>query len=218
MLTQTAADELQTLMKLRWFLTDTSIGDIYDIVDDEEFTQPDFKKSVGMMAPGTVEEDITMSIGSSCHQSRETECNKFLALYGQLNQIVRWYCKIAKQVVSKQMQSNAKLRVYVELLKKFTNACEAFSRDFSFLEKALNECFEEHFPEHPRFPKFSFWRMFVRVWATDVHEPLQDELDEACLKLFLRIRKNSFIKSVNDLPSKSVEEKSEDQYAILTQI
>lgn len=73
---------------------------------------------------------MSIAISSQCKETH----NKFLFLFAHITRVVNWYCKVVHLIVSNQMRGATKLRVYVELLKKFTNACESISADYLFLE------------------------------------------------------------------------------------
>ena len=185
MLTQEVGNEKQTLLNLRWFLLDSTIGDIVDIMDEEEATE---KK------PPTLEEDITLSLNMSASPALEFN-NKLLDLMVQIIKTIKWYCKIVRLIIFNQMKEADKPKVYSEIQKKFTIACETISKNFACLEEVTNRNFEEIFTEHPRFPRFSFWRMFMRIWAAEVHAPLRDSLNKECLRIMSRISKENLKKA-----------------------
>jgi len=197
-LTQEVGDEKQTLLKLRWYLLDSTIGDIVDIMDEEEASD---------RKPPTLEEDITLSLNLSASPALEFS-NKLLDLMVQIIKTVKWYCKIVRLVIINQMKEAHKLVVYSEVQKKFTIACETISKNLACLEKATNQSFEEIFTEHPRYPRFSFWRMFMRIWATEVHAPLRDSLNKECLRIMSRISKENLKKATSPAEKPQSEESS----------
>ena len=103
-------------MKLRWFLMEASVGDIHDIVDEEDLSINERKKSMQGLNQTALDEDITMSITISC-QSRDSS-NRFLAIYVQIDRIIKWYCKICRLIISNQMSSHSKLRVYTRVVRE----------------------------------------------------------------------------------------------------
>ena len=179
-------EELQTLLKVRWYALDSTLGDIHDIVEDEEEKPTDRKKP----AFGAHDEEVTASFASSLEQAESG--NKMLRLYLSIRKSLVWYCKLVKLVVASQQCRKQQLKVYAELLKRFTYACEKWSKCYAALEDLLNDRFEVHFPTHPHFPKFTFWRMFIRIWCSETHLPLQPTLDEECLSLLANLREASF--------------------------
>lgn len=189
---QEAEEDKQTLLKIRWYLQDSAIGDIFDITEIDDLVPIEKRKSVG-----NTDTDITMSLTYSNVQGKELG-NPYLSIFLHIIKVVRWYCKVVKLTVSNQVSSNAKLRLYSELQKRFTYVCEAFSKNYSFLEKSLNKVFKDNYPNHPVFPCFSFWRCFMRIWITDVHAAVEDELNEECLRILLRARQQHLVKCLSE--------------------
>lgn len=199
-----AEEDKQALLKIRWYLQDSAIGDILDITEIDDFVPLEKRKSIG-----NLDTDITMSLTYSNVQSKELG-NRYLSIYLHIIKVVKWYCKVVKLAVSNQVSANAKLRLYSELLKRFTYVCEAFSKNYAFLEKSLNRIFSINYPYHPTFPCFSFWRCFMRIWVSDVHAAVEDELNEECLKILLRARQNHLAKCLSNSDQDIVDETSQE--------
>ena len=178
-------------------MLDSTIGDITDILDEEYAPE---KKKAGLVH--SVDEDITLSIAMSSCFSGNMLHNKLLAILVQVSKTVKWYCRVVRLFVTNQMKESSKLEVYSEVLKKFTIACEAFSKNFKVLEEKINEQFEGSFKDHPKYPKFSFWRMFIRIWTSDVHNPLQGSLNKECLRILLRFKQANLIEATPTEPKK----------------
>jgi hypothetical protein len=191
-LTKAAEEDLQTLLKLRWYMHDSAYGDILDITEIDDPMALVKRKSIG-----NVDTDITMSLTYSNVQTKEYN-NSYLAIFLHINKVVRWYCKLVSLTISNQNPAASKLKLYSELLKRFTYVCESFSKTYSFLEKSLNAVFKVKYPNYPCFPKFSFWRSFMRIWIEEVYRDLEEELTEDCMKTLLRIRQTNFLKCLSE--------------------
>ena len=196
---QTPDEDAQMLLKLRWYLLDSTIGDILDIVDEED---PDRRKLINSQA----EDDGTLSMDMSVVHARDIS-NKFLAILIQIGKVIKWYCKIVKLVVQTQLASAFRLTIYCHLFKRFTTACVSYSKNYEFLEDSINKVFKENFPTYPQFPQFSFWHMFIRIWAADVYQPLCEDLHKECLNNLLRIRKTSAEKTLTSITNPPLTEK-----------
>lgn len=46
----------------------------------------------------------------------------------------------------------------------YTTSIQEMSQSLVLLEDILNELWGEMFPDYPQFPRFSFWRVMVKVW------------------------------------------------------
>lgn len=202
-LTKAAEEDLQTLLKIRWYLHDSALGDILDIVEIDDPIALEKRKSLG-----NLDSDITMSLTYSNVQSKEYT-NSYLAIFLHLNKVVRWYCKVASLTIFNQSLTSNKLRIFSELLKRFTYVCESFSKTYSFLEKSLNKMFSAKFPNHPSFPRFSFWRSFMRIWVAEVYTDLEEELTQECMRTLLRIRESNFLKCLVDTSTSQEAESDE---------
>jgi hypothetical protein len=169
---------------------DSVFGDINDIMDEEESRECDRRRH---FCP---EDDITLSLTASFPQPVELN-NKILNIFVQIARTVGIYCKIVKHTLAKQVCSRTMLRLHSELLKRFTYSCVSFSKDYKFLEETLNSKFAEVFPEYPCFPKFSFWRMFMRVWVSEVFEFIEPSLTEECLAVICRLQASNLEKCLD---------------------
>ena len=43
-------------------------------------------------------------------------------------------------------------------------------------EQAVNEEYQEQFPDYPSFPKWSIWRMMTKLWIRKVYSELKYDL------------------------------------------
>lgn len=191
-LTKAAEEDLQNLLKIRWHLHDSALGDILDIAEIDDPIALEKRKSLG-----NTDSDITMSLICSNVQSREYS-NSYLAIFLHLIKVVTWYCKVVSLTIINQSLPSKKLSIYSELLKRFTYVCESFSKTYSFLEQSLNKMFAAKFPAYPSFPSFSFWRCFMRIWVSEVFTDLEEELSKECLRTLLRIKESNFLRCLSD--------------------
>lgn len=169
---------------------DSVFGDINDIVDEEEFRESDRRRNY------CPDDDVTLSLTSSLPQPVELN-NKILNIFIQIARTVGLYCKMVKHTLAKQVCGKTKLRLHSELLKRFTYSCVSFSKDYKFLEDNLNSKFAEVFPEYPSYPKFSFWRMFMRVWVSEVFESLESCLSDECLEILSRLQNSNLERNMD---------------------
>lgn len=171
-------------------MCDSVFGDINDIMDEEDCRESERRRN---FCP---EDDITLSLTSSLPQPVELN-NKILNIFVQIARTVGLYCKMVKHTLVKQVCPRATLRLHAELLKRFTYSCVSFSKDYKCLEETMNSKFAEVFPEYPSYPKFSFWRMFMRVWVSEVFEFLEPALSDECLDILNRLQASNLEKNMD---------------------
>lgn len=192
-MTQTQEEDVQALLRMRWYLNEGSPGDIHDIMGDED--------SEGVMAEKRrlvcTDQDLTMSDITNNYSPKEM-LHPFLSILSTIQQTVKFYCKICRLFISSQTSPKSKLKVYSQLFKKFSISSENFTKSLGFLEDRLNEYFTKYFPNFPGFPKFTFWRMLLRIWIRDVFDPVEAELNQICLGYIESIRQKNFETAVKN--------------------
>ena len=122
-------------------------------------------------------------------EEREFQKPYLIMLMDELLSTVTTYCETVQTLLSDRVNHYVSpnafdiLNEYCIYWNAYTTSIQEMSHSLVLLEDILNELWGDMFPDYPQFPRFSFWRVMVKVWIDQVFCPLGEVLEECFLKI-----------------------------------
>lgn len=125
-----------------------------------------------------------------------------VSYYNMIASMINNQCAILLGYLQNFKKATPLLNEYQRVWNKYVQSIIEINRYFSPFAELVNDLYKKRFPELPRFPEFSIWRMMTKAWIQKVYNPLAPVLRNAfrCLTLKLRMQRNS---TFNEMLEKS---------------
>lgn len=105
-----------------------------------------------------------------------------------LEMSVLLHCRIVVLCIRGQESMSSKLTAYSYLWSKFVKGVIALEEQLNFFADSVNELSRGLFPNYPHYPRFSIWRMMIKVWHSQVYHPNRILLHKVFFRLLLNHR------------------------------
>lgn len=165
--------------------------------------------------------NLTLNYKPESSQNKKVNQNLIIMILSTFELNFIWYCQFLCSLIKNQMGCKKKLQLYVELFKEYVLSLQSISLDLQPLSTAINESYEFNFEFYPKFPKFSFWRMGMKIWVKEVSENISDSLNKIALKEILKLQRKNLaeILLTRNRPTSSIYiiEEAKKEFEILSE-
>lgn len=98
------------------------------------------------------------------------------------------YCRIVVLMIKGQAKKTSRLTGFTHLWSKYARGTIQLNNELVNIFDTMNGVFGNLFADYPQFPKYSLWRLFVKIWIKDVIKATKSELNNIFLELLLNHR------------------------------
>ena len=93
---------------------------------------------------------------------------------------------------------SSKLTAYSYLWNKFVKGIISMDEKFRPAANCMNDLCKNLLANYPHYPKFSIWRLMVKIWHKEVFQPTKNILNKVFLRLLLNHRITTLLEMKND--------------------
>lgn len=93
---------------------------------------------------------------------------------------------------------SSKLTAYSYLWNKFVKGIITMDEKFRPAADCMNDLCKNLFSNYPHYPKYSIWRLMVKIWHKEVFQPTRNILNKVFLRLLLNHRITNLLELKND--------------------
>ena len=120
---------------------------------------------------------------------------------------IKIHCRMINRFLQSIDHPVKLLKEYNQRWNHYVMSIMDMQKDFKFLETAINSLYSQYYKDEFINPKFTIWRLMVKVWLKEIFNPLKDSLTQSFRKLSkeYRLNENDLIKdalntSVTNIP------------------
>lgn len=121
-------------------------------------------------------------------QATKTRNTLLINLYDALCSSLKHYCGVLHQYLSSLDDVYLLISEYSARWKLYVCTMLELEKKFAAFTELLNSQYETIFEGYPCFPKFSIWRLMVKIWMREVYE--KSNLNRILIDSFLKILSN----------------------------
>jgi hypothetical protein len=92
---------------------------------------------------------------------------------------------------------SSKLTAYSYLWNKFVKGIISMDKKYKPVADCMNDLCKNLMPNYPHYPKFSIWRLMVKIWHNEVLKPTKNILNKVFFRLLLCHRITNLLEMKN---------------------